>query len=320
MRTACSALLLGLALAALACEPAAATFPGRNGDIVLSFQVGSKYSNQQMSLLRFAPRFGRPRQAPVCAVQSNANPGHCSYAGRGAFTRDGARIAIPVAEGTVMDANPWALWTLSTDGQRIDRVPLATAYSDVRWAPDESAWLAVRNLDPADRAPPEERRTGVYILNRDGSERSLLASDASAADWCADGRVVVAQHGEIWLLDVTRPGGVRRLTYRGGADPSCSPHSRQVTFTRRDAIWTIPTKGGRARRLTDGFAPVWSPDGKQIAYLRKAAAHHDVETNLYRIGLRRLVVRRVSDNYLMSDDPYSDAWAQDPDWQPLPPG
>ncbi|HMJ96239.1 MAG TPA: hypothetical protein VK486_10320, partial [Thermoleophilaceae bacterium] len=98
------------------------------------------------------------------------------------------------------------------------------------------------------------------------------------------------------------------------------PHSRQVAFTRRDGIWAVPTKGGRARRLTPGFAPVWSPDGKQIAYLRKAAPHYDVETNLYRIGLRRLVVRRMSDDYLMSDDPYSDARVQDPDWQPLPRG
>ena len=99
-----------------------------------------------------------------------------------------------------------------------------------------------------------------------------------------------------------------------------SPHSRQVTFTRRRRDLDDPGRGWTARRLTDGFAPVWSPDGKQIAYLRKAAARYDVETNLYRIGLRRHVVRRVSDDYLMSTDPYSDTSVQDPDWQPLPSG
>jgi dipeptidyl aminopeptidase/acylaminoacyl peptidase len=305
MRTARCALLLTLALTALACEPAAATFPGRNGDVVLSYEYGSRYSNQHMSLLRYPPRSGRPREVMVCSFRALTTPVQCLQLGRTAFTADGTRIAVSVSEGNGQEGIRWALWTLNTEGQRIDRVPLSAAYRDVRWAPDESALLAVRE-------------TGVFILNRDGSERSLLASDASAADWCADGRVVVAQHGEIWLLDVTRPGGARRLTYRGGADPSCSPHSRQVTFTRRDAIWTIPTKGGRARRLTDGFAPAWSPDGKQIAYLRNAAANYDVETNLYRIGLRRLVVRRVSRDYLMSDDLYSDAVVQDPDWQPLP--
>jgi len=307
MRIARSALLLALAAAALACEPAAATFPGRNGDIVLSYESGSRYSTQHMSLLRYSPRSGRHREAEVCSFRALFTPLGCWQLGRAAFTPDGTRIAVSVGEGSGPEGISWALWTLTTDGQRIDRVPLSAAYWDVRWAPDESALLAVRDA-------------GVFILNRDGSERSLLASGASAADWCADGRVAVAQHDEIWLLDVTRPGGTRRLTYRGGADPSCSPHSRQVTFTRGDGIWTIPTKGGHARRLTTGFAPVWSPDGKQIAYLREAAAHYDVETNLYRIGLRRLVVRRMSDDYLMSDDPYSDARVQDPDWQPLPRG
>ena len=225
---------------------------------------------------------------------------------------DGARIAVTVWDGTP------ALWTLNADGQRIGRVPLGQRYWDVRWAPDESAFLAVRDLDPADPAPSPQGPTGVYLLNSDGSERSLLATDASAADWCADGRIVVAQHGDIWVIEASRPGGVRRLTRRGGSDPSCSPHSRQVTFTRRDAIWTIPTKGGRARRLTTGFAPVWSPDGKQIACLREARGRYDLETNLYRIGLRRRVVRRVSEEPLMVDDPYSDASVQDPDWQPLP--
>jgi WD40 repeat protein len=305
MRTARSALLLALALAAVACEPAAATFPGRNGEIVLSYEYGSRYSNQFMSLLRYTPRSGPPREVLVCSFRALVTPLGCRQLGRTALTADGTRIAVSVGEGNVQEDIRWALWTLNTEGQRLDRVPLSAAYWDVRWAPDESGLLAVRD-------------TGVVLLNRDGSERSLLASDASAADWCADGRVVVAQHGEIWLLDVTRPGGARRLTYRGGADPSCSPDSGQVAFVRRGAIWRVRGDGGRARRLTDGFAPVWSPDGKQIAYLREAAARYDVETNLYRIGLRRLVVRRVSHDYLMSDDVYSDASVQDPDWQPLP--
>jgi Tol biopolymer transport system component len=313
MRTARSALLLALAAAALVCEPAAATFPGHNGDIVLSHMEGSRDYKQRMSLFRFAPRLGLPREAPVCVQITDHSRPFCQLLGRGAFTPDGARIAVVVSEGAT-----WALWTLSSDGQRTDRVPLGSAYSDVRWAPDESAFLAVRALDAADPEPAPQGPTGVFLLNRDGSERSLLASDASAADWCADGRIVVAQYGEIWVIDASRPGGVRRLTRRGGSDPSCSPHSRQVTFTRRDAIWTIPTKGGRARRLTTGFAPVWSPDGKQIAYLRTVLGQYDPETSLYRVGLRRRIVRRVSEEPLRVDDGYSDAWVQDPDWQPLP--
>jgi hypothetical protein len=301
MRTARSALLLALALAALACEPAAATFPGRNGAIVLTTGAGSRYVNQQISLLRFTPRLGVPRETLVCDEVGSVASLHCLTMSRGAFAPDGVRIAVTIFEGTAS-----ALLTLNPDGQLINRVPLTTNYGEVRWAPDESAFLAVGDM-------------GVVALNGDGSERSLLAAGATAADWCADGRVVVAWYGEIWVLDLSRPGGSRRLTWKGGADPSCAPDSSRVAFTRRDAMWTIPTNGGRARRLTPGYAPVWSPDGKQIAYLRERRTRYDdVETNLYRIGLRRHVVRRVSDDYLMSTDAYSDGWVEGPDWQPVP--
>lgn len=320
MRTARVATLLVLAAAAVVCEPAAATFPGRNGDIVLSYQQGARYANQQMSLIRYAPRLGRGRHSPVCSIQPSAGPVRCSNVGRTAFTPDGARLAATVAEVNSQGGNPWALWTLTAEGQLIDRVPLASAYWDVRWAPDESAVLAVRDLDPEAPFRRPDSRTGVYILNRDGSERSLLATDASGADWCADGRVVVAQYGEIWVLDLSRPGSSRRLTRKGGAEPSCSPDSREVAFTRGSALWKIPTDGGRARRLVVGYAPVWSPDSKQIAYLRKVRRHLDLETVLYRVGLRRLVVRQVSVGNVMTSDPYSDASAEDPDWQPIPPG
>jgi len=319
MRIARTALLLALAAAAVACEPAAATFPGRNGEIVLAQEIGSKYANQQMSLLRFPPRFGRPGDVPVCRVQSFGNTVHCQHLGRPALTPDGTRMVVSVAEANPWEPDPSAIWILNANGERIERLQVNAGYWDARWAPDESAFLAVRLLDPADPAPPGKQRTGVFLLNRDGSERSLLAADATAADWCADGRVVVAQHGGIRVLELTRPGGSRRLTRRRDAEPSCSPDSRRVAFTRRGAIWTIPLAGGRPRRLTPGYAPVWSPDGRQIAYLRKVRRHLDEETFLNRIGLRRLVTRVVSDGYLESTDPYSDARVQDPDWQPLPP-
>lgn len=320
MRTGRCALLLALALLALASEPAAATFPGRNGDIVLTYSLGSRYAQQQMRLLRYAPRLGPGRQSPVCSLQSSPGPVRCVGVGRAAFTPDGARLATAVTELNLQGGNTWGLWTLNAEGGLINRVPLASAYGDVRWAPDESAFLAVRNLDPNAPAFQPNLGTGVYILNRDGSERSLLATNATGADWCADGRVVVAQYGEIWVLDLSRPGSSRRLTRKGGAEPSCSPDSREVAFTRGRALWKVPTDGGRARRLVVGRAPVWSPDGKQVAYLREIRRGPDFHTFLYRVGLRRLVVRQVSRNSLMTSDPFDDAGAQDPDWQPIPPG
>ncbi|MEC5394337.1 S41 family peptidase [Bergeyella sp. RCAD1439] len=53
-------------------------------------------------------------------------------------------------------------------------------------------------------------------------------------------------------------------------NPSISPDGKQVAFTYMGDIYTVPTQGGTATRLTTHPAydsdPVWSPDGRYIAF------------------------------------------------------
>jgi len=156
------------------------------------------------------------------------------------------------------------------------------------------------------------------VLNTDGTVRDVVTERGSRPDWCANGQIVLVQYGEIRVAEPD--GSLRGLTWRGGSEPSCSPHSRSVAFTRGGAIWTIPLAGGRARRLTKGYTPVWSPDGKQIAYLRDApfAVETVGETFVYRVGVRRLRVRKVSKSHVATDDPYTPESVMGIDWRPLP--
>jgi hypothetical protein len=296
-----AAVLIALAVLSAFAPAAEATFPGRNGDLLVTERSRSHGPWDSSTLLRIAPDTGAVTRTPICAFPQSPNfpAPECRYTGPPASSADGSYVAFTAAD--VVNHDPyfggvtWSLRVLSLATGELTLVPLterALPYeSIVRWTPDRDFVVLATH-----------RR--ALLAGPDGADRGVLVSNASAPDVSSSGRVAFVRRGNVHLLK--RDGTARRLTRRGGDDqPSWSPHGRLIAFTRKGRVYTVPARGGRVRRVTRGFNPVWSPDGRQIAFFRAVPSAlnfgRDV-TFLHVIDRRTGRVRRVTSQWFVFND------------------
>ena len=86
-------------------------------------------------------------------------------------------------------------------------------------------------------------------------------------------------------------GNVKWLRY-----PSISPDGETVVFSYKGNLYTVSSQGGEAKQLTThqayDYAPVWSPDGKTIAFASDRFGNFDI----YTIPVKGGVPTRITTN------------------------
>ena len=166
---------------------------------------------------------------------------------------------------------------------------------DGKWLAYASRKMAVTGLKLRELASGDERWLASEI-QRDDIESRGSRDLLPGYSWTPDSKaIVLAHHGKIWSLDVASGketqipftaqvdqmlGDLVRFEYRvndsvltvrqiRGARPS--PDGKRLVFSALDHLWTMDLPSGTPKRLTtstDGeHAPVWSPDGRYIAYV-----------------------------------------------------
>jgi hypothetical protein len=299
--------------------PAQATFPGRNGSILLveEFQRSGVYGEGE--LVAIDPRTGRKRTLWQCGGPVPPIP-ECDAVTTPAVSPRGDTAAVM----SVRDNGAERQWSLtyvdlasasarSVELQTDEYFPTDKHGRVLRWIGDGSALSVVQYSQPS--FSDLHRR-----LFFDGTLGPAIGPPgASSFDWAVDGRAAFESGSSLFVLS---PDGTQRRLTRRGVDPSWSPRGRWIAFARAGQIWVVPSQGGRAKQLTKkgGESPVWSPDGRKIAFLRRPRIRGGRE------GLYLWVLNRRSGRARrLSDEPVEDVGygpsvfvTSPPEWQALP--
>lgn len=82
------------------------------------------------------------------------------------------------------------------------------------------------------------------------------------------------------IIAIVLPLSVSAITPLWIRDSKISPDGKNIAFTYKGDIWTVPVDGGNAKRITatDNYetTPVWSPDSRKIAFAGDAYGNFDV--------------------------------------------
>jgi TolB protein len=195
-----------------------------------------------------------------------------------AWSPDGRRIAF-IRERHRSPGGRGELYVVNVDGSRGQRLTQDNLEaSSPAWSPD-GLEIAFVGTD------------GFYVIDPDGSGLRRLAPGVDHFRWSPDGRKIA--YVTLSGIHVMNADGSAKHRLADGEDPSWSRDGTRIAFVRpirpttsshpanqNPEIYAINADGTGLKRLTNNRVwdqgPVWSPDGREIAFYSERKGSRDV--------------------------------------------
>jgi Tol biopolymer transport system component len=243
------------------------------------------------------------------------------------WSPDGSKIAFSSNQ-----SGNYQIWTMNADGSDRKRLSDLKGRSALpRWSPDGSKIVFTSEVLDAEGSTSLE----IFVMNSDGGGVRQLTSPAQAAvggaghsenermawnsvpTWSPDGsRILFASNrdgdGVTPILYSVNPDGSDQKKFGlivavDGSEPDWSPVNNKIVCVRGTAakgdIWVMDassplpvlTASKITENMDDNRGPVWSPDGKQVAFVSDANGNKDIFImNADGSGIRRLTYGKAN--------------------------
>ena len=302
-------IVIAMALLAVVAPSAQAAFPGRNGAIAFAQRTATGDSvTPSVEHTRLAVRSlrgGDPRILVDCELTDGApSGGDCSGTNyhSPSYSADGDRIVFDAGE---------RIGLIGAGGAGLSLLSAVTGDDgDPAFAPGGG-----RIVFTGDNSGGT---TDVYVRRLAGGEARLIARDATEPAWSSRNEIAYVRGGRVFAV---RPDGTGRRLITRGLSPDWSPSGRRLLLVRPDNNVGAPFgrilmvgAGGRVLRrvgsANDRAHPVWSPDGRWIAF-----SGFDLGVFAKRLG-SRAPARQIAPTQISGESGV--IASHDPTWRPRP--